>query len=421
MTRRSDRIVIIGGGIIGAMTAWELVSAGCEVTIVEREEMGAGCSHGNCGFIAPSHALPLAQPGAMLKTLKAMTRRNSPFSVKPRWSSQALRWFWNFSRCCNRANMLEGAVGIDQLLQWSQQLYHELLDGGTFDVVWQKKGLLLVFANQREFEDHAKTATLLRQSFGIEATRYDQEALLNLEPALKRVVAGGWHYENDCHLRPDQLMAQLKIKLVERGVRLIEHVAIERLHPASDNARQIDSVSGSGITLAADQFVMATGAWTPFFNRALGCQIPIEPGKGYSITMPAPERMPRIPMIFEETHVAVTPMGDKYRIGSMMEFSGYDTSIQQKRIRLLRASAEYYLHDPMGDPIEETWYGWRPMTWDSKPIIDRSPAYENVWICAGHGMLGMSMATGSGRLVRNLVLGETPPIDPSHYAISRFR
>ena len=149
-------------------------------------------------------------------------------------------------------------------------------------------------------------------------------------------------------------------------------------------------------------------------------KVPIEPGKGYSLTMPKPDRMPRIPIIFEDSHVAITPMKSKYRIGSTMEFVGYDTSIKPERLQNLRTAAEKYLHDPHCDPIEEQWYGWRPMTWDGKPIIDRSPAMGNVWIAAGHNMLGLSMATGTGRLVKELMLQEKPHIDPSHFSAARF-
>ena len=160
---------------------------------------------------------------------------------------------------------------------------------------------------------------------------------------------------------------------------------------------------------------------TPFLNTHLGCQIPIQPGKGYSLTMPQPKRGPFYPMIFEEHRVAITPMQSKYRIGSTMEFAGYDTSINRKRLQLLRTSAAHYLHEPDCEPIEEEWFGWRPMTWDGKPIIDRSPAMNNVWIAAGHNMLGLSMATGTGKLVREMMLGEPTHIDPVHYSISRLQ
>ncbi len=213
-------------------------------------------------------------------------------------------------------------------------------------------------------------------------------------------------------------MQALREKLTQRGVRLIEEAPIDRFLGEQGRARAIEC---DDELIEADQFVVATGAWTPFLNQHLGCKIPIEPGKGYSLTMPTPAGMPRYPIIFEDAHVAITPMETKYRIGSTMEFVGYDTSMNPRRLQLLRNAAEKYLHDPFCDPIEEHWYGWRPMTWDGKPIIDRSPAFGNVWIAAGHNMLGISMATGTGRLVRELVLQETPHIDPAHFSLARLQ
>ncbi len=413
----AHKIVVIGGGVIGTMCAWEFSQAGCDVTIVEQAKFGAACSHGNCGYISPSHVLPLAQPGAISKTLKAMMKRNSPFAVKPRFSSEALRWFWNFSRRCNRADMLSAAGGIHSLLQSSKQLYQSLIDSESIDCDWQEQGILFVFESPHEFEAYGRTEKMIREQFGVGATAYPTAELVKLEPALKPVVAGAWHYPDDCHLRPDKLLTALRTKLESRGVKILEHVSIKEFVRENGVAK---AALGAGTELVADQFVVATGAWAPFLNQQLGCRIPIQPGKGYSLTMPAPQNMPKIPIIFEDTHVAITPLGNKYRIGSTMEFVGYNTSIHPRRLGLLRASAERYLHDPFCDPVEEEWFGWRPMTWDSKPIIDRSPALRNVWICAGHSMLGLSTATGSGRLLREMVLQEQPHLDPAHFSVARF-
>jgi D-amino-acid dehydrogenase len=155
-------------------------------------------------------------------------------------------------------------------------------------------------------------------------------------------------------------------------------------------------------------------------NRALGCRIPIQPGKGYSITMPRPARCPAIPLLFEEHRVGVTPMQTGYRLGSTMEFAGYDTTLNPRRLALLREGASHYLHEPYTEPIEEEWYGWRPMTPDSVPIIDRSSTYENVLIAAGHNMLGVSMSPATGKLVAELLGGSVPHLDAAPYRLSRF-
>jgi len=176
-----------------------------------------------------------------------------------------------------------------------------------------------------------------------------------------------------------------------------------------------------GLTeLAGEAFVVATGAWTPLLNQVLGCRIPIQPGKGYSMTMPRPARCPVLPMIFDEDRVAVTPMQSGYRLGSMMEFAGYDTSLRPRRLALLREGARHYLHEPFTEPVEEEWYGWRPMTPDSVPIIDWSPAYRNVLIAAGHNMLGVSMAPATGKLVAEMFGGGVPHLEARAYSLARF-
>ena len=188
---------------------------------------------------------------------------------------------------------------------------------------------------------------------------------------------------------------------------------------AAENGRATSARTEQG-ELAADVFIVAAGAWTPLLNEQLGCRVPIQPGKGYSLTMPRPAVCPQIPLIFPETRVAVTPFQSGYRLGSTMEFAGYDESIRPERLQLLKDGAAPYLREPYCEPVVEEWYGWRPMTYDSLPIIDRSPRYENVFIAAGHNMLGLSMAPATGKLVAELVSGTAPHVDPKPYRVGRF-
>jgi D-amino-acid dehydrogenase len=151
----------------------------------------------------------------------------------------------------------------------------------------------------------------------------------------------------------------------------------------------------------------------------LHSRIPIQPGKGYSMTMARPAKCPRFPMIFEEHRVAITPLTSTYRIGSTMEFAGYDTRLNPARLNLLRDTATMYLHEPLAEPVIESWYGWRPMTPDSLPLVGRAPAFDNVYVAAGHGMLGVSMSPATGKLIAELVSGDTPHVDPAPYAVDR--
>src|SRR6266542_4381927 len=180
----------------------------------------------------------------------------------------------------------------------------------------------------------------LSKSFNLPAKRLDGDALIALEPALRPGRAGGWYYERDAHLRPDRLMAEWQRVLAARGVTIREHCRVLAIVRDSGLAQRAVTPLGD---FAADEFVFATGALTPLLNRFLGCDIPIQPGKGYSITMPRPARCPSLPLIFDEHRVAVTPMRSGYRLGSTMEFAGYDTSLNPKRLDLLRQGSRQYL------------------------------------------------------------------------------
>jgi D-amino-acid dehydrogenase len=413
----SKHVVVIGGGVIGAACAHYLVKSGRRVTVIDRGEFGRGCSHANCGFVCPSHVLPLAVPGAVGRTIKALFQRDSPFSIKPRLDPSLWSWLWHFARRCNQTDMLEAGRAIQALLNSSRALYDDLFRTEKLDAEWETRGLLFVFLTPKAMDHYADTCRLLRESFGIGATRYDDKALLELEPSLKPGMAGGWHYLTDGHLRPDKLMRSWRKLLSDRGVAIHEHCEFRGFVRQKNRAHAIQTSVGE---MTADAFVVAAGAWTPRLKLDLGCRIPIQPGKGYSITMPRPARCPSIPLIFEEHRVAVTPMQSGYRIGSIMEFAGYDESLDPRRIDLLRAGASHYLHEPIAEPIQETWYGWRPMTYDSKPIIGRSPSLENVYLAVGHNMLGLSMATATGRLIAEILNDQTPHIDPAPYSPNRF-
>jgi D-amino-acid dehydrogenase len=417
MSNSGSKVIVIGGGGIGAACAYFLRRAGWCVTILDRGAFGKGCSHGNCGFICPSHVLPLAEPGAAWKALKAMLHKDSPFYIKPRLDLSLWGWLFRFARRCNRTTMLEDARAIHALLQSSRMLYDTLVKDESLDCEWQTRGLLFVFRTPAEMEHYTATDALLREHFNLGATRYDGDALTALEPALKPGLAGGWHYPDDAHLRPDKLMSSWRRLLEANGVTIRENCDATGFVRANGRATAVVTSAGE---LPAEAFVVATGALTPLLNKQLGCKIPIQPGKGYSITMSRPARCPTIPLIFHEHRVAVTPMQSGYRLGSTMEFAGYDATLNPARLEILREGARPYLHEPLGPSVEEEWFGWRPMTYDSKPIIDRSPVMANVLIAAGHNMLGMSMAPATGKLVAELLAGCSPHVDPAPYRVSRF-
>jgi D-amino-acid dehydrogenase len=417
MSGESRQVLIVGGGVIGLACAYYLNKSGWRITVIDRGAIGKGASHGNCGLVCPSHVLPLAEPGAVRQALQSLFVRDAPFRVRPRFDPALWAWLWHFARRCNHPDMVQAGRAIQPLLESSLSLYHELMKAEPIRCEWETRGLLYVYRTREAMQAYEPTDQLLRETFHVEATRHDGDAVAELEPALKPGLAGGWYYAHDTHLRPDRLLASWRELLQARGVEFRENCPLQEL--VRDGRRTRAARTGQG-ELEAEAMVVATGAWTPLLARQLGCRVPIQPGKGYSMTMPRPAVCPSIPLLFPEHRVAVTPMQTGYRLGSIMEFAGYDDRIDPRRLALLTSGATHYLREPFCEPVLEQWTGWRPMTYDSIPIIDRSPVMENVFIAAGHNMLGLSMAPATGKLVAEMVSGTQPHLDPQPYSVRRF-
>ena len=413
----SNRVVVVGGGVVGSCAAYYLARAGWKVTQVERGGQTAGCSFANCGYVCPSHVLPLAVPGAVWSTFKTLFWKNSPLKVRPLVVLKNLGWFLNFAGKCNERDMLAAGTAIQALLNSSRALFDDLIRDEQIPCEWEAKGLLFVFDTAKAFSHYAHTDALLTEKFHMPAKRLDADALLDLEPALKPGSAGGYLYQSDGHLRSDKLMAELRRVLLEKGVEIRNSCNVTGFVTENGTAKAVRTDMGD---IDADQVVIATGAATPMLNKVLGCRIPIQPGKGYSITMPRPAVCPRYPLIFDEHRVAVTPFASGYRIGSTMEFAGYDELLNRSRLSILTEGAKHYLREPLAEPVQMEWCGLRPMTFDGLPIIDRAPAARNVLIAAGHNMLGLSMATATGKVVAEMLGGEPPHVDVRPYSLARF-
>ena len=413
----NDRVLVVGAGIVGLGCAHFLSRAGWQVTIIDRGPIAGACSHANCGFICPSHVLPLTEPGAIRVAIKSLFNPQAPFRVKPRLSPPMWSWLWQFARRCNRRQMLSAGTHLKAILDSSLCEYRRLVAEEQLECEWQEKGLLYVLRTDRGMREFAETDRMLNKHFGVSAERIDAEDLTSFEPALMPGLAGAYHYQGDVSVRPDMLNSHWSRRLRECGVTFIEHCELQKI---CKSAGKISSLQTSLGEKTADRFVFATGAWSADLSAELECQIPIQPGKGYSVTMPRPEPCPNYPMLFPEHKVGVSPFENGYRLGSMMEFAGYDTSIPKRRIQQLRDAASQYLVRPFTDGPQQTWYGWRPMTWDSLPIIGRVPRLANAYLATGHNMLGLTLAAATGKLIAEIIQDIPPHIDPTAYSPTRF-
>jgi len=414
-TAPTSDVLILGGGIIGLSVALFCLRAGRSVTILEQKTTGSAASHGNCGTITPSH-LPLHAPGTLAKGLKWMLRADAPLRIKPRLDPALFGWLLRFAKLCNERDFLATAQTKSTLLKASRLRLEQLIADEGMRCEFERSGTLYVYRDAANYEAAAADAVLLN-SLGIPCIGLDGAALRAREPALKDSVAGGYFHPDDARLRPSSYVAELARTvraaggIIEQGVRF-EGFRIE--------AGRIARVQTSAGARSGRDIVLALGAWSPQFAKELGLTIPIQPGKGYSITYTRPGLAPVIPMVLKERSVCVTAWESGYRLGSTMEFAGYDSSLNRVRLDALVRGADEYLREAVGPIVEEEWYGWRPMTPDDLPIIGRVPQLANLMLATGHGMLGVSLSAITGQLVSELLAGKPPSLDVAPYSPTRF-
>jgi D-amino-acid dehydrogenase len=415
MTQKSE-VLVLGAGVIGLSCAYFLAKAGREVTILDQSTPGSGASHGNCGTITPSHAPPLAKPGMVRQALTWMVQSDAPFYIRPRFDPVLWRWLWQFARHCNWEDFEHALKGKAQLLLESRRLLADLVRTEAMDCEFRERGHLTVFRSEAQLAAFDWWPKALR-SVGMDVEPLDGDALRLREPSLRPEVVGGFNTPLDAEFKPDRYVAELARVVRGLGVRIADGAEISQL---SRSGSRINTVGTRIGDFHAEQLVLALGAWSPLLTRQLGLKLPIQPGKGYSITSTVPTRAPQVPIVCRERSVAITPWNDSYRVGSTMEFSGYDDGLNRTRLDALVKGAAEYVLDPIGAERIEEWCGWRPMTSDDLPIIGRAPGLDNLWLATGHGMLGMSMSAATGLLVADLLTGRQPSVDPAPYTPTRF-
>jgi len=414
---RASDVLILGGGVIGLACAYYLLEAGRGVTIIEQGTAGCGSSHGNCGTLTPSHATPLAMPGVIGPALRTLLHPDAPLRIAPRIDPRLWRWLFGFARRCNWKDFRAATRAKAPLLLESRRLIEDIVRAESLDCELESCGTLYVYRNAAEFEGSQWLPRALGE-IGMAIDTLDGAKVDAMEPALLPGSAGGYFNPGDAHLRPDRYVDALANLVRRKGGTIEEGARVEAIEREGGRIARVRTSRGD---FSGRDVVLALGAWSPMLAKQLGLDLPIQPGKGYSITYSRPKRAPRIPLVLKERSVCVTAWSSGYRLGSTMEFAGYDTSLNRTRLDALRRGAAEYLHEPEGPAVVEEWYGWRPMTPDDLPMLGRAPAIENLVLATGHGMLGVSMSAITGLLVSEVVTGKAPSLDLAPYAVTRFR
>jgi D-amino-acid dehydrogenase len=375
---------------------------GHAVTVIER---GApdhdSCSLGNAGMVTPSHFIPLAAPGMVALGLRMMWNPESPFYIRPRLDPDLLRWAWRFYRASTPEHVARSAPLLRDLSLASRRCFEEFVveRGDDFGLV--KKGLLMLCKSAHVLDEEARTAEWARK-LGLPAEVLDAAATGRLEPGVRMDVAGSIYFPQDCHLCPKDFVASLTRGLQQSGVRFEWSTSVVGWRASG---RKIEAVCTTRGEYSADEFVVAGGSWSPAVAQSLGLKLPMQAGKGYSLTLAHPKKQPTLCAILAEARIAVTPMGSQLRFGGTMELGGMDETINPARIRGIIKAIPAYLPDFSPDDFRDVpaWSGLRPCSPDGLPYIGRFRQFGNLSTATGHAMMGLSLGPITGRLIAELL------------------
>ncbi len=413
MSSEKDRVLVVGGGVIGLCSAYSLLRAGREVLVLERDvEGGDSCSTGNAGMVVPSHFVPLAAPGVVTQGLRWLFDGESPFWVRPRLSLELARWGWLFLRNATEKHVRSSATLLRDLNLESRRLFGELEEEGSFGL--QKRGLLMLCETEKMLEEEGKMAERAR-GLGLVAEVCDGERLKELDPEIEMKAAGGIWHGQDCHLDPRRFLAELRKRILGEGGELRFGCEVAGVEDGGVVLRSGEKVKGREIVLAG-------GAWTPEVARSVGLRLPMQAGKGYSLTMKAPAQLPRLCSILGEAKVTMTPMGSQVRFAGTMEIGGNSLKVSPRRVLgIVKSACRVFPQFKQEDFVGvKPWAGLRPCSPDGLPYLGKVPGRENVIVATGHSMMGLSLGPVTGKLVAEMVVGDEASVDVGKLAVGRF-
>lgn len=420
MTGASGKsVVVVGGGVIGVCVAHYALSAGHRVTLLER---GApdhdACSLGNAGLVVPSHIVPLAAPGMASTGLKLMFHPSGPFSIRPHLNRDLPEWVFRFLRASTNEHSEHAAPLLRDLNLASKNLFEQLASetDNAFGLV--KRGLLCMCRTERSLD---KERALVRRAreLGLSAEILPPVEAEKLNPGFAANIFGAAYFADDCHLDPSRFVAEITRRLVDAGADLRWEAPVTHLHSLGN---RIIAARTPKADVHGDEFVVCGGAWSQDIVRSLGIRLPMQPGKGCSLTLAMPPALPRTSCLLVEARVAVTPLGSSLRFGGTMEVGEWSSRPNDRRIRGTVRSIVRYLPQFTERSFSgvRPWTGLRPCSPDGIPYIGRFQRYPNLIGATGHAMMGISLGPITGKLVAELISDQTPSADLAMVCPDRF-
>jgi D-amino-acid dehydrogenase len=422
------RVAVVGGGIVGLFVAYYLMRAGSEVRIFEQTNMMDTCSHGNAGMIVPSHIVPLTSPGFLKKGLKMLFDPHGPFGIDPQFNFMYYDWFKGFARSCNDRYVQKSIPVLRDFCLYSKQLYQEFVARNEVHFEWKEQGLLMLYRTPEAAREMLHEAEIANKA-GVEAKVLSAQEVQDMEPNTRVDVLGGVFYPNDAHINPTRLYWGLLNWLKWNGVEVWEKSNIYEITSLSFGVELV----GNNFVGIYDKVVLATGAWCPNIIEELDFILPILGGKGYSFTQRGIVDKVKTPAIMVEARSTITPFDHGTRFaGSMYMTRPESWAIPQEKIPLKRidmkrvgrihqAVNQYYPELDVPKPtIDDVWEGYRPLAPDGLPFIGRVRGTDDIFVAVGHGMMGMTLAPATGKIISELIYEQSLSFNIDAFSPSRF-
>ncbi len=415
------KVIVLGAGIIGVATAWHLLEEGHEVTVVDRQpEAALETSFANGAQISVCFCEPWANAGAPFKVARWMLQADSPLLFRPRLDPHQWRWALSFLTQCTDAAFARNVEQLVALGRYSHDALKSLVAKTGIEYDRLERGILHFFSSAADYENGVKAAALMRDH-GVDRRVLDRDAVLAVEPALKRFggIHGGTFTPSDESGDARVFTQELAQRCAARGAKFLwEHdiLGFDKSGAKITGVHVRERGTLRASTVVADQYVAAAGSFTAPLLRPLGIWLNIYPAKGYSATLrlKRPEDASVVSLLDDTRKIAISRLGDHIRIAGTAEMAGYDTSIDGPKSRV-RCEALVRRYEELFPGVADTaqpnfWAGLRPSTPDNLPYIGRSKI-ANLWLNAGHGTLGWTHGAGSGRALAELISGRRPQLD----------
>ncbi|HEV3044016.1 MAG TPA: D-amino acid dehydrogenase [Roseiarcus sp.] len=405
------RVVVLGGGVVGVTTAYQLQKDGHEVVLLEqRDNVAAGASWGNAGMIAPGHSFVWSSPKAPMILLKSLAMKDQALRFRLSADPRLYTWSWLFLKECTKAKARRNTLLKHRLAAYSQTVLAQVVAEEAIEYDRNARGILYFHRSQAAFDRGVAQMRLL-EGDGQEIKVLDRDGVIALDPSLASArdkIVGAIHCPTDETGDPAKFTRALAAKVAARGGEIRTGATIRALEVAGDKVASVTTDKGP---FKGDAYVLALGSDSPILARTIGVSLPIYPIKGYSLTIPIGNHRlpPTIASVDEHNLVAISRFGDRLRVTATAEFAGYDVSHKPSDFAFMRRVTEELYPDGADYDRAEMWAGLRPMTPTNLPFFGRSRV-GNLFLNTGHGHIGWTMSHGSARITADLIAGRTPAI-----------